>query len=75
MTEDGKLQLPTMKPIKMVIHREIEGKLCNVTISKTPTEKYYASIVVEYESKALVLQGDKIGIDVYLGKIVVTKQL
>ena len=56
----------------MVIHREIEGKLCNVTISKTPTGKYYASIVVEYESKALPLQGDKIGIDVNLGKIVVT---
>ncbi len=77
ITEDGKLQLPKMKPIKMVIHREIEGKLCNVTISKTPTEKYYASIVVEYESKALPLQGvqgDKIGIDVNLGKIVVTSQ-
>ncbi|MDJ0713068.1 MAG: RNA-guided endonuclease TnpB family protein [Prochloraceae cyanobacterium] len=72
ITEDGKLQLPKMKPIKMVIHREIEGKLCNVTISKTPGGKYYASIVVEYESELSPLQGDRIGIDVNLDKIVVT---
>ena len=61
-----------MKPIKMVIHREIVGQLCNVTISKTPTGKYYASLVVEYKTESLPLQGDRIGIDVNLGKIVVT---
>ena len=72
LTKDGKLQVPKMKPIKMVIHREIEGKLCNVTISKTPTGKYYAYIVAEYSSEALPLEGDQIGIDVNLGKIVVT---
>jgi putative transposase len=72
IAEDGKLKLPKIKPIKMVIHREIIGKLCNVTISKTPTGKYYASIIVEYEAESLALQGYKIGIDVNLGKIVVT---
>ncbi|MGL4882514.1 MAG: RNA-guided endonuclease InsQ/TnpB family protein, partial [Waterburya sp.] len=72
ITKDGKLKLPKMKPIKMVIHREIVGQLCNVTISQTPTGKYYASIVVEYEAESLPLQGDRIGIDVNLGKIVVT---
>ncbi len=72
ITEDGKLKLPKMKPIKMVIHRKIVGQLCNVTISKTPTGKYYASIVVEHEAESLPLQGDRIGIDVNLGKIVVT---
>jgi len=68
ITEDGKLKLPKLKPIKMVIHREIIGKLCNVTISKTPTGKYYASIIVEYEAESLPLQGDKIGIDVAWGQ-------
>lgn len=72
ITEDGKLKLPKMKPIKMVIHRKIVGQLCNVTISKTPTGKYYASVVVEYETESLPLQGNRIGIDVNLGKIVVT---
>ncbi len=72
ITEDGKLKLPKMKPIKMVMHREIVGQLCNVTISKTPTGKYYASLVVEYKTESLPLQGERIGIDVNLGKIVVT---
>lgn len=72
ITENGKLKLPKMKPIKMVMHREMVGKLCHVTISKTPTGKYYASFTVEYEAESLPLQGERIGIDVNLGKIVVT---
>jgi putative transposase len=72
ITQDGKLKLPKMKPIKMVVHREIIGRLCNLTISQTPTGKYYASIVIEQEVELLPLQGDRIGIDVNLGKIVVT---
>ncbi len=36
ITKGGKLQLPKMSPIKMIIHREIEGEIKNVTISKTP---------------------------------------
>lgn len=43
MTESATLKLPKMPPIKIVIHREIERKIKSVTISKTPSGKYYAS--------------------------------
>ena len=46
------LKLPKMQPIKMVQHRELEGTPTRVTISKTPTGKYYAFILVEYETKS-----------------------
>lgn len=41
------IQLPKMKPIKAKIHREIVGKVCSLTISRTVTGKYYASILCE----------------------------
>ena len=42
------LQIPKFKTgIKIIIHREIEGKIKSATISKTPTGKYFVSILVE----------------------------
>jgi len=49
--ENGFLKLPKTTPIKMVIHREILGTPKNVTISKTPSGKYYASIVTDVSLK------------------------
>ncbi|ACK71352.1 transposase, IS605 OrfB family [Gloeothece citriformis PCC 7424] len=74
LTEDGKLKLPKMTPIKMVIHREVEGTLKNVTISKTPSGKYYASIVTETEIDKAPLNGEKIGLDLGLKDFVITSK-
>ena len=49
---DGKyLKLPKLGRIKVKQHRSIPGnfKLKSVTVSKTPTGKYYASLLYEYE--------------------------
>lgn len=74
ITEEGKLKLPKMTPIKMVIHREIEGTLKNVTISKTPSGKYYACVVTETEIHKAPLNGDCIGLDLGLKDFVITSK-
>lgn len=44
----GRLKLPKFKEgIKIVLHRPFEGKIKTVTISRTPTGKYFASILVD----------------------------
>ena len=49
--ENGYLVLPKVKAVKLKQHREIpqDYQLKSVTVSKTPTGKYYASILFEYE--------------------------
>ena len=44
------LKVPKIGEIKAVFHREITGTLKTVTISKTPSDKYFASILSETES-------------------------
>ncbi len=41
------LYLPKIGTVKAVLHREIVGKIKTVTISRTQTGKYYASILCE----------------------------
>ncbi len=43
----------------MVIHRQIKGDIKNVTVSKTPSGKYYASIVTELDIPKAPLNGKK----------------
>ncbi|NEQ85860.1 MAG: IS200/IS605 family element transposase accessory protein TnpB [Moorea sp. SIO2I5] len=35
--------------VKAVIHRPLDGEIKTVTVSKTPSGKYYASVLMEYE--------------------------
>ncbi|MGK7926784.1 MAG: RNA-guided endonuclease InsQ/TnpB family protein [Spirulina sp.] len=44
------LKVPKIGEIKAVFHREIVGKIKTVTISKTPSGKYYASLLLEIET-------------------------
>lgn len=74
ITQSGMLKLPKMLPIKMVQHRAMEGVPSSVTISKTPTGKYYASILVEYDHKEAPLNGGKIGADLGLKDFLITSE-
>lgn len=51
-------------------HRDIEGKIKNITIQKTPSEKYYASIAVDtedsYPSKKPIKKASSVGVDLGL---------
>lgn len=50
---DGYLKLPKIGQVRMVKHRLIpsEYKLKSVTVSQTPSGKYYASVLFEYENQ------------------------
>lgn len=56
--------IPKLKSqIKCKFHREIVGEVKALTISKTPTEKYFVSILVKQENKYQQTTKEKIGID------------
>ena len=65
--ETNRLHIPKLMPIKIVLHREIEGQMKSVTISKTPSGKCFASILCEIEKPIKPKKkGSQIGIDLGL---------
>ena len=64
--------IPKLKSqIKCKFHREIVGEVKALTISKTPTEKYFVSILVKQENKYRQTTKEKIGIDLGIKDFVV----
>jgi putative transposase len=67
---DKFVQIPKVGKIKAVISRSVEGKVKSITISKTPTGKYFASVLSETEDdfpeKLPVTEAGTIGIDLGL---------
>ncbi|WP_375340461.1 RNA-guided endonuclease InsQ/TnpB family protein [Plectonema radiosum] len=65
---DGNVKLPgNIGVIKAKIHRPTEGKIKTVTVSKTPSGKYLASILTELEGEnPLISEGKIYGIDLGL---------
>ena len=67
--ENNHVKIPKLKTmIKIKYHREFTGIIKSCTISKTPSNKYYISILVDTENKVLPKIDKKIGIDVGLKK-------
>ena len=64
--EGNRLRLPKMKPVKIVVHRPLEGNPKSVTISKTKSGKYFASILCEVEIPDPIEEGRDGGIDLGL---------
>jgi len=52
------LTIPKIKDIPIVLSRKFEGKIKTVTITKTPTKKYFASILVE--TKDVIVPAPKV---------------
>lgn len=72
---DGcKVFLPKLGHFKAVIHREIVGQIKTVTVSKTPTGKYFASLLCDdgLLEQGANFDGKILGIDVGLSHLVVT---
>jgi len=68
---DGFIKIPKLAPIKARIHRPIEGQLKSITLTRTPTGKHYASLLIEdgCEKPALIEYIDEnkvIGLDMGL---------
>lgn len=70
------LTIPKIQDIPIVLHRKFDGKIKTVTISKTPTGKYFASILVDNEKELPIKNGitteKTVGIDVGIKSFVIT---
>lgn len=61
------IKIPKLKSkIKIVLHRQFKGLIKSATISKTPSNQYYISILVDTENIQLQKSDNKIGIDLGL---------
>lgn len=70
--EKGYIKVPKLKSrIKIKLHREFNGIIKSCTISKTPSDKYYISILVDTENIKLPRVENKIGVDVGLKEFAV----
>lgn len=77
--DNDKLFIPKFKEgIKMVIHRTYKGTIRNVTISRTPTGKYYASVLCDTKEatvkKPKVDKKTSLGIDLGLSHLAITSK-
>lgn len=72
--KDNKIKLPKLKWIKFRDGRDLSNisKIFNVTISKTKTNKYYASVSVEEVIQEKETTGAMIGIDLGLKEYLTT---
>ena len=65
--KNGYIKLPKLKSmVRIKQHRQFEGTIKSCTISKTPSNRYYISILAETEIEKLEPIEKKIGIDVGL---------
>lgn len=70
--DDNLLIIPKFQEgIKMIMERKIKGTIKKATISKTPTGKYFVSILTEIEYKPAEKTGQSIGIDLGLKDFIV----
>ena len=65
--DNGYIKIPKLKSkIKIVLHRQFKGLIKSATISKTPSNQYYISILVDTENIKLPKSNNKIGVDLGL---------
>ena len=75
LLEDGHLKLPKIGQVKIKQHRQIpkDYDLKAVTVSKTPTDKYYASILFDYEEQIELVKPENIvGLDFSMKELFVS---
>ncbi|KGE20172.1 IS200/IS605 family element RNA-guided endonuclease TnpB [Paenibacillus wynnii] len=71
--EDGHIKIPKLKTkIRIKLHRQFTGLIKSCTVSKTPSGKYFASVLVETEMAQLPKLDKKIGVDLGLKSFAIT---
>ena len=72
----GRLFIPKFKEgIKCRVHREIKGKMGKVTITKTPSGKYFVSVFTTEEYiTPIEKSGKTVGIDLGLKNLLITSE-
>lgn len=70
---DRHIKLPKIGLVRIKKHRDFGGLIKSVTVSKTPSGKYYVSVLVEQEEKEKLPANDsKIGIDLGIKEFAIT---
>ena len=70
---DRYIKLPKIGLVRVKKHRNFEGLIKSVTVSKTPSNKYYVSVLVNQEEKEkLPKTNNQIGIDLGLKEFAIT---
>lgn len=68
--ENGTVFLPKLKWVKLIVSRQFSGAIRSATVSKSPTGKYYVSVLVETgqdaPAKARISRETAVGVDVGL---------
>ncbi|ALC90677.1 transposase [Bacillus sp. FJAT-18017] len=62
----NKLKLPKLGLVTFAKSREIEGRILNATIRRSPSGKYFISILAEQEVRPKVKTGSVVGVDLGL---------
>ena len=71
--DGNKLMIPKFKkPIKVILHRVFKGEIRQCTLSKTPTNEYFVSILVETKHASFEKTGKRVGIDLGLKDFAIT---
>jgi len=66
------ISVPKIGKVKVKIHRPLEGKPKNLTITKTKSGRYYASVQVEMEVPEPQPKASAVGVDLGLKSFLVT---
>jgi putative transposase len=70
--KDKKIYFPKFREgIKVKEHRKLEGKFVVATLSKSTTNKYYISIIVEQEMQPSLVTSKSIGIDLGIKELII----
>jgi putative transposase len=70
---EGKLFFPKFKEgIKIIAHRALKGEVKHCTVCKTPTGKFFVSILCEVQHKPMKPTNKSVGIDLGLKDFAVT---
>lgn len=70
----NKTYLPKVGQIKTKFHRTLLGVQKSVTVSKTTTDKYFVSVLCEYEMEQPIHSGGSVGIDLGLKDFFITSE-
>jgi putative transposase len=64
--ENSTVKLPKIKNVKIALDRKFEGTIKSATVSKTPSGKFFVSILVEEDVSVLPSTEQEVGIDLGL---------
>jgi len=70
--DGNKIKLPKLGLIRFANSRSFDGKIKNCTISKTKTNKYFVSVLVEEEIEELPKNNNAVGFDLGLENFLIT---